>query len=426
MSNNFVRVGQTYFRQDDSGQLYAVTDKDTMNSLKTGQLPYSSRGDSTGLSFASTPDTSATRSLAFGSNPPPASTSITAPQPQTQGVQEGAVDIKYEIQKKLAASLTKYAGVSNVSELEARRQSLLRQQLLSAPYSEQGESTLTGTQKLSLLRSKGEQYEPEIRSLEEQIAKARQGDEDSIQRLSQLSTIANQMGLFDDPSAAKRDTSFQEVNGRRLLVDSQTGETIKDLGVANQKTEEVIPLNGESPFTGQPNYGNLTANQKKMADSLNNLVRTLSEYKTSLNDTTNWTGSNMLGADAGVLQTKLNSIIFAAAQAEGTGALQQADREVIERIVPNPTTFSGSLNAMTKGGKEGQLLKLQDQIQKYTQNLQGYGLQPVSAGPPKAGDNPPAAPAPTQYKTGQEVTKVVDGVTMIFRINENGKAVRIK
>ena len=107
----------------------------------------------------------------------------------------------------------------------------------------------------------------------------------------------------------------------------------------------------ESPFNSQPTYAKLTAGQKKQADSLNNLVRSLSEYRTTFEENTDKGGSGMFGMGAALLETKLNSIIFAAAQAEGTGALQHADREVIEKIIPNPTTFSGSISAAFKGGQ---------------------------------------------------------------------------
>lgn len=132
-----------------------------------------------------------------------------------------------------------------------------------------------------------------------------------------------------------------------------------------------------SSLVSQPGYSKLNAKQKNQADSLNNLVRSLNEYKDTIRNTVGPSGVNLTGADAGLLETKLNSIIFAAAQAEGTGALQAADRAVIEKIIPNPTSISGAVNALTKGRKEGQISRIQDQINKYTNNLSGYGLTPI-------------------------------------------------
>lgn len=162
----------------------------------------------------------------------------------------------------------------------------------------------------------------------------------------------------------------------------------------------VTPLGGTSPFVAQSNYANLTANQKKQADSLNNLVRSLGEYKTYYDANPGSFGGalgNMFGADSGMLETKLNSIIFAAAQAEGTGALQAADRAVIEKIVPNPTSLGGAYNTATKGGKAANVKRIEDQIKKYTDNLAGLGLAPVlseAAGAASSPSNPTVLTSP--------------------------------
>lgn len=149
-----------------------------------------------------------------------------------------------------------------------------------------------------------------------------------------------------------------------------------------------------SAFNAQPAYASLTAKQKTQADSLNNLVRSLSDYRTAFAQETDKSGGRLFGEGAALLETKLNSIIFAAAQAEGTGALQQADRQVIEKIIPNPTTLGGAIGAAIKGGQKGSLAKIDDQINKYTNNLATYGLQPVgnAAAQPAASSDPVAAP----------------------------------
>jgi hypothetical protein len=171
---------------------------------------------------------------------------------------------------------------------------------------------------------------------------------------------------------------------------------------------EVLPGN---PFNAQPSYAKLTAGQKKQADSLNNLVRSLSEYRTTFEQETDKSGGKLFGEGAAILESKLNSIIFAAAQAEGTGALQQADREVIEKIIPNPTTLSGAIGAAFKGGQKGSLGKIDDQINKYTNNLATYGLQPVgaSSSQPSASNDPvKAAVGSTVEINGVQYKKVGD------------------
>lgn len=146
-----------------------------------------------------------------------------------------------------------------------------------------------------------------------------------------------------------------------------------------------ITTTGEAPLAGsalvnQPQYQSLTNSQKTRADSLNNLVQALTDYRSYLDQTTGFTGINLFGEDSAVLQSKLNSIIFAAAQAEGTGALQAADRAVIEKIIPNPTSLGGAFNAITHGGKSGELAKIDDQITKYTNNIKQFGLIPTTQG----------------------------------------------
>lgn len=169
-----------------------------------------------------------------------------------------------------------------------------------------------------------------------------------------------------------------------------------------------LPGDGTGALSTQPNYSRLTANQKKQADSLNNLVRTLAEYKQYYSDNRGALGGvagNLVGADSGLLQTKLNSIIFAAAQAEGTGALQAADREVIEKIIPNPTSLGGAWNTLTKGGAEGNIARIQDQVDKYTQNLATYGLTPVVSDSYAAGGSAGG---------GQVVVQTPDGASYTF------------
>jgi hypothetical protein len=166
---------------------------------------------------------------------------------------------------------------------------------------------------------------------------------------------------------------------------------------------------GSGAFVAQPAYAKLTAKQKTQADSLNNLVRSITEYKQYVKDNVGASGVKLTGQTAAVLQTKLNSIIFAAAQAEGTGALQAADRQVIEKIIPNPTSPAGAFSALTKGGKEGQLLQLDDQIKKYQDNLAGYGLTPTVPATSTAN------PAKGQSTTINGHTYISDGTQWVLQ-----------
>ena len=177
---NFKKIGGAFFRESDTGELYAVSDPDTLRGLSKGQLSYNSVENSRGLSFAG---------------------QTTAPAPETNKATAGGTagaDIGSLVKQKLIDALTNYKGVTNTDELEQKRQGLLRKQLLSSPYSTEGEASLTGAQKLSLLRTRGQEFEPEISALESQILKAKQGDSDSISSLKSIASLAKDIGIFGE------------------------------------------------------------------------------------------------------------------------------------------------------------------------------------------------------------------------------------
>jgi len=214
---NFTKVGQTFFRQDPSGQMFAVTDRDTLNGLKNGQLPYSAVENTRGLSFAGTGQQSSANSAS-------------AVEPNTAA---NGLDIKSTLSALLQKSLKNYQGVSNVAELEERKQALLKQSMLSSPgkYAPGGDvASLGAAGATSALENVGSEFNPAIRELEIQVNQARQGDELALQNLTKLLSLGKDAGLFGEE---QRETSLTEVNGQRVLVDTQTGEVIKTLGSAS-------------------------------------------------------------------------------------------------------------------------------------------------------------------------------------------------
>lgn len=199
----FTRIGGAYFRQSDSGEMYAVSDPDTLKGLKAGQLPFNSVENTRGLSFSPNLGNS-------GGGNANLDTGGGNEVIDTGGGGEAPLDFESQIKKQLAEALVNYKGVSNISELEVRRQELLRQQLLSAPYSEEGEQNLTGAQKLSMLRQRGTEFEPELRSLEEQIAEANAGDQNAMNNLKNIVAIAKDLGLVGGEDSSKDTSDLQE------------------------------------------------------------------------------------------------------------------------------------------------------------------------------------------------------------------------
>lgn len=245
MSNQFVRIGNSYFRQADDGQLYAVSDSTTMSALKGGQLPYQAVGGTTGLKFASSADSSQSRGLSFGQQ-----SQSPSPQPEKSSA---PTDIASLLKQKLTSALTAYSGVSDTAQLESKRQELLRKQLLAPVYSDpNSESVLSPDQKLSLLRDRGSEYEPMIQSLENQISKAKSGDTSALDEIVKIANAAKAVGITVDGSSPSKDTQVVNVGGRAILIDKNTGQTIKDLGISGDIPAGSTPpsnYNGEFAST---------------------------------------------------------------------------------------------------------------------------------------------------------------------------------
>lgn len=97
----------------------------------------------------------------------------------------------------------------------------------------------------------------------------------------------------------------------------------------------------------------LTSPQKTKVNAVDAVLTSLDAYKTLYDSLANEQGGKIFGKDAGTLSGAYNALIFQIAQAAGTGALQAADREIVERMIPNPTSLSGAWGGLVKGGKAG-------------------------------------------------------------------------
>lgn len=220
--------------------------------------------------------------------------------------------------------------------------------------------------------------------------------------LDQIQQIADENGLDANAlygavqKAQQDEVLFQQGESKFASDQLQAAAQLKATGASTEASlasasssrataaktaAETSALNGTAGITtalsSQPGYKALTAKQKTQADASNNIVQALKTYRTQYDSLVDETGANVLGADAATLESAYNALIFQVAQAVGTGALQQADREVIEKILPNPTTLSGAFGSATKGGKTGGLGKIDGQITQFTNQLSNYGLKPT-------------------------------------------------
>lgn len=171
-----------------------------------------------------------------------------------------------------------------------------------------------------------------------------------------------------------------EIRAKNAQIDAALASTEKTrLEIEAART----PTGTQNSALGtQTAYKSLTAAQKTQADASNTILNSLQSYRELYDRLVKPSGSNIAGTDSAELASAYNSLIFQVAQAVGTGALQQADREVIEKIIPNPTSgiFAAPIGRMLKGGKAGGLQQIDSQISEYQSRLKNYGLEPTQLG----------------------------------------------
>jgi hypothetical protein len=164
------------------------------------------------------------------------------------------------------------------------------------------------------------------------------------ERLSSLANIVQQktglspeesLALAQDPAAVrelmKDDTSFEVANGRLLLVSKKTGETIKDMGVAQDRSTRVnvsptIKMGGDAVGLMQ-GIANLTKPEQEMLKSAETSKTLINEAAASNNSQT-WEAA----------RTQI-------AKAVGEGKLSNED---IRRTGVDPRLVQGALDWVNK------------------------------------------------------------------------------
>ena len=122
----------------------------------------------------------------------------------------------------------------------------------------------------------------------------------------------------------------------------------------------------------------LTSSQKTAVNTLDTVLKSLSDYRALYDRLVGTSGVNLTGVDAGELSGAYNALLFQIAQAAGTGALQAADRQVVEAMIPNPTSKVGAFGSFLRGGKEGALGSI-DQAKGLFQNRKDAIVGPSGA-----------------------------------------------
>lgn len=143
--------------------------------------------------------------------------------------------------------------------------------------------------------------------------------------------------------------------------------------------------------------------QKTAVNNLDAVLTSLTSYRNLYDSLVGESGANLFGSDAGSLSGAYNALLFQIAQAAGTGALQAADREVVEAMIPNPTSIRGGVGGAVRGGKQGGLNAI-DEAAKIFQNKLA-AIQSTTTNSPTTGGT-------------IRVRRKSDGVTGTIPVNE--------
>lgn len=215
-----------------------------------------------------------------------------------------------------------------------------------------------------------------------------QGDTDLMALVAQqqenLTKKKTETNYNEDVTLLRNDGFLYGENGQRLkdaegndmTYDQQNGTIMAGTKMyrvgANglelvSDTEVVTPSDSETS-----NQVQLTTAQKTKLDSAVQVVDQLKAYRDLYNQKVGGSGVNLTGADAAELRGASANLMFAVAQAVGTGALQAADRAVIERSIPDPTSLTSSAGTLLRGGKEGGLSALDNLISTFENKVNYY------------------------------------------------------
>lgn len=151
--------------------------------------------------------------------------------------------------------------------------------------------------------------------------------------------------------------------------------------VAFQRQKELAALNFDydrrlkSLGLAQEGQAALTSAQKTKQDALENVISQLDSYRNLVDQNVGIGGSKLFGEKAAQLRTAKSALEFSIASAVGTGALQAADRQVVQDLLPDPTSIKGSAGILARGGKSGALKAIDTarNIFRNSQSLVGSG-----------------------------------------------------
>ena len=287
-------------------------------------------------------------------------------QDATQAKTQTLKDIQDVIKNHVEETTAKLNQQKAQLELDTAAINNIAQSALSASMK------LDGTLDLDMIQQIADENGLDPNALYGAIQKA-QKDEVIFQQ-GETKFASDQLQAAAQLDSTKQATSTAKAN--ESLIRANIDKVKADTALVNGTGGVTTAL------ASQPGYSKLTSAQKTIADGTNNLINALQAYKDLYKEKTDKSGGNYFGADAAELSSAYHSLIFQFSVAAGSGAIQKADAEQIEQIIPDPTSVSGITSAALKGGQKGGLKALETQIEKFSNNLKSYGLKPTDTSTP--------------------------------------------
>lgn len=223
------------------------------------------------------------------------------------------------------------------------------EELLKSQPSFQNEGITQG----QLLRESASRADPIARTLSDLVSsrsilgQEMQRQQESLQtQMSGIQNIASLQGAI--AKLAPQQGLPSSIQGD--ILSALTKQAFQDPLDRQIKQAQLQKLQTQAGVGGQ---APLTATQKNRVNQLDAVIKSLDDYNSLYEQNVGTTGVKLTGEKSGRLAGAYNTLLFQIAQAAGTGALQAADREVVESMVPNPTTLGGAFTSVVRGGKGG-------------------------------------------------------------------------
>lgn len=397
MQSEFVYFNNSYYRRNADGTMAPVTDPDTLKALKSDMLPHRVEPKTRSLTFSDSGanqvagDAADSRSLAMGGIEQTKASTI-----QPIGGGSGG-DIKTQLNQYLQKALKNYSGVSTLDELRNRKDTLVARQLVSPAAAPAG-TNVRPEFETGLISNRGAEFNDALSSVDREISKQINLQNEDIAKLSKIVDIAQSLGIIE--GGTKRDTTISEVNGRKLLVDLQTGETIKDLGAAE--------VGGGKKTTAIPSttVQNLTEG-RSLPQVLDKLETLINENKDKFGAITGskipFTNKSTFGKEYDKLQDDLSRAAQVVGKFLEGGKLAEGDIGRYREMLPalNDRDYTVALDKL-----DGVRTIIQDYYNNSIEDLRGSGYNTAGFSPMVVVKG---APAETKIVNGVKYIKVSGG-----------------